>query len=164
MQNSSSAPIPAPIPNPTLDQILALLAQLETLLAPYLRSLTDAERRAMAKMGPDSVSFVQNGQNAIDYSIDFMPRDFDPVEFKNAFALSQQLEPLAARLLSMARGVEDGEMVYGSIAYTEALEIYSQIGGASKKDSALLAFYNAMKARFDKLRGKRSPVASATNS
>ncbi|HEX8464176.1 MAG TPA: hypothetical protein VF627_06100 [Abditibacterium sp.] len=155
MQNSSSVPVPAPIPNATLDQILALLAQLETLLAPYLRSLTDDERRKLAKMGAESVSFVQNGQNAIDYSIDFMPRDFDPVEFRNAFALSQQLEPLAARLLSMARGVEDGEMVYGSLAYTEALEIYAQVGVASKKDSAFLVFYNNMKQRFDKLRGKR---------
>jgi hypothetical protein len=157
MQNLSAVSIPAPIPDATQAQILAKIGELETLLAPYLRSLTDIERRGLAKMGADSVSFVENGQSAIEHSLDFMPRDFDPNEFKNAFALTQQLEPIALRLESLARGAEDGDMTFGSVAYGDALEIYSQIGSASKKDSGLLPFYNAMKIRFDKQRGKRTP-------
>ena len=141
------------MPDPTEAQILAKIGELETLLAPYLRSLTDAQRRGLAKMGPDSVSFVENAQSAIEYSLDFMPRDFDPDEFKNAFALTRQLEPIALRLESLARGAEDGDMTFGSVAYSDGLEIYTQISPASKKDSGLLPFYNNMKQRFEKQRG-----------
>ena len=158
MQPIPDVTIPAPMPPALEAEVLDLLTQVETRLAPFLRSLTDEQRRAMPKMGPDSVNFVQNGEGAIDFSLDYMARDFDPQLFKSAFALTKQLMPISQRLESLARGAGDADMLFGSIAYTDALEIYGAVGPASKKDSGLLPFYEAMKARFDKLRGKRKPA------
>ncbi len=154
-----------PIPNTSLPQpmtaaleaeIMADIADLETKLADYVRSLTEAQRRTIPKMGDESVEFVANGERSIDFSLAYMARDFDPVLFKRAFSLTKQLAPIGLRLESLARGVEDAEMIFGSIAYTDALEIYGALGPASKKDSRLVSFFDAMKTRFDKLRGKHT--------
>ena len=159
MQAIPDVTVPAPMPDAELAQVRALIAQLETLLAPYLRSLTDHQRLGLAKMGAESFSFVENAENAINYSTDYMARDFDEVVFKNAFVLAKQLAELNQRLEVLARGTADADMLFGSIAYSDALEIYGALGPASQKDSGLLVFYNAMKERFAKLRGKRTPTA-----
>lgn len=155
MQPIPDTTVPEPIPAAVVAQINAKIAEIETDLAPYLRSLTNAQRVGLPKMGEDSVEFVQNGINAVNFSTDYLPRDFDETQFKNAFALTRQLAPIVQRLDSLARGADDAEFLFGSIAYTDALEVYSELGTASKKNSALLAFYDAMKIRFAKLRGKR---------
>lgn len=159
MQPIPDTTIPAPIPPEVMAEIDAALDTLETKLAPYLRSLTDEQRRGLPKMGEDSVEFVQNGERAIEHSLDYMPRSFEAEPFKNALQLAQQLAPVELRLQSLERGTEDGQMLFGSIAYSDALEIYGQLGAASKKDSALLPFYQAMQQRFAKLRGKRTAPA-----
>lgn len=148
--------VPEPLSETELAVILADIADLETKLADYIRSLTEQQRRALPKMGADSVEFVDNGERAIDFSLSYMARDFDPVLFKRALLLTKQLAPISLRLNSLARGVDDAEMVFGSIAYSDALEIYGALGPASKKDSKLVVFFNAMKTRFDKLRGKHT--------
>ena len=158
MQPIPDTTVPTPMTGALETEILDLLTQVETKLTPFLRSLTDEQRRGLPKMGPDSVDFVQNAEGAIDFKLDYMARDFDPQTFKNAFALTKQLLPIAQRLESLARGAGDADMLFGSIAYSDALEIYGALAPASKKDSGLLPFYDAMKARFDKLRGKRKPA------
>ena len=158
MQAIPDVTVPAPMPAALQSEVNDLLSQLESKLEPYVRSLTVEQRHGLAKMGPDSVDFVQNGQNAVDFSMDYMARDFDEITFKNAFALTNQLTPIAQRLDSLARGADDADMLFGSIAYSDALEIYNALGSASKKDSGLVAFYDAMKVRFAKLRGKRTPT------
>ena len=87
MQAIPDTSVPAPMTDALKSEVNDLLTQLETKLEPYVRSLTDEQRRGLAKMGPDSVDFVQNGQNAIDFNMDYMARDFDETIFKNAFAL-----------------------------------------------------------------------------
>lgn len=107
-------------------------------------------------MGEDSVEFVRNGQSAIDTSLDYMPRSFDAETFKHSFTLASQMTPIALRLEGLARGADDGDFLFGSVAYSDALAIYAALGKASEADSRLLPFYQAMQTRFDKLRGKRT--------
>ncbi len=160
MINIPDTTVPPPMPPAARDDINAKLAELETLLAPYSRTLTDAERRGLAKMGPDSIGFVQNGETAINYSLNFMARDFDADRFRSAAALADQLNPVALRLAALAQGVNDGDMLFGSIAYTDALDIYGELPDAARRDSKLQPFLDAMRARFAALRGKRVTPAA----
>ena len=161
MSNQINLPAEGDIPPDIEAQMNAALDTLETLSAAYVRSLTNAERASMPKMGNDSVEFVQNAINAVDHSLDFMPRSFEPEPLKINFKTAQQLSPFVMRLQSLARGLSDGEMFFGSLAYTAGLDVYDNLGKGAEKDSTLLAFYNAMKVRFFKLRGKQNPTPDA---
>lgn len=122
------------IPAATLTQATALLDQLRALLAPYLLSLTPAEREQMPKMGDKSLAFVQK---AADYSTSLaaaLPAYIDGAALRTDASVSAALLPLYAALLGLTTDVDSTRMEAGSEGYTASLLVYGALQAAAKQN------------------------------
>ncbi len=107
--------------------ITAALATLSQKLTPYLKALTDAERRGGLKMGDKSVAFVQKAQTYGTQFTNQLPSyislanltvDVNAVVLLNGYLA--QLEPLV-------RAVEDTMMLSGGEAMEAANAVYAAL-------------------------------------
>ena len=146
---------PPKMPTTVAATINTKIGEAEVEEAPYGWSLTPKERRGGAKMGPDSVSFVEAAINALNSKPDVMPRRFVDTVIAETFAGNRTLEPLVNQAESLARSLEDASIRLGEVAYGQALEIYNQFQEAVKKDSSLQPDVDEMAKRFEKLKGPR---------
>lgn len=146
---------PPKMPPAIAAQILAKLEEAQALAAPYEFSLTPDQRRGGAKMGFDSVSFVESAIAALAAKPDVMPRNFVDATIADTYEGNRTIGPLETSAESLARGLADAQMQLGVVAYDQALQIYSAFKSALKTDSSLQPYVDEMGQRFAKLQGPR---------
>lgn len=148
---------PPNMPPAIASQIQGLLDEAQQLGAPFEFSLTPEQRRGGAKMGPDSVSFVESAIAALTANPDVMPRNFVDTVITATFEGNRTLGPLHNKAEEVALGFQDAQTQLGIVAYNQALQIYQSFQTALKTNSSLQPYVDEMGQRFEKQTGSRTP-------
>jgi len=94
---------------------------------PFLRNLTIEERRALPKMGPRSLAFVNQALLAAKANGGKLPASFDLPGFEADLALYNALGPIATQLTQLQELFDDTQLALTSDLYSEALEAYTYL-------------------------------------
>jgi hypothetical protein len=117
---------------------------------PFLVSLTVAERRGTSKLGPDSLSFVQNTLTAVQAKPNIFPASFDVAAFQRDFDLFAVMTELTTLAASVASQLDDTRLAVGGEAMQEASQAYGYIKAAAKTEPGLKPVAEQLGERFQK--------------
>ena len=141
-----------------LQAIRDALATIQVKL-PFLVNLTPAERKALFKTGPNSLSFVQNALTAAQNNPDIFPRSFNVAEFASDVNLYAVLADLSTSLAQLASSVDDTRMAVGGEAMKQATQVYNYVKTAAATTPGLKPVADQLGERFAKT---SSPQPAAT--
>lgn len=117
---------------------------------PFLVNLTADDRKSFAKLGPDSLSFVQNALTAVQARPGIFPASFNVAGFQKDFALFNVLTELTTLVGSIHSQIDDTRMAVGGEALQEATQAYGYIKAASKTEAGLKPIADQLGERFQK--------------
>ncbi len=123
---------------------------------PFLINLTVDDRKGMAKLGPNSLSFVQNALTAVLAKPDVFPASFDVEGFQRDFDLFAILTELTTRADSVRSQLDDTRMAVGSEAMAGATQAYGYLKAAAKTEPGLKPITEQLGERFKATRTKDS--------
>ncbi len=141
--------ISAELSNQVLEQIKSDLGNIKNAL-PFLVNLNSKDRRNLLKMGPASVSFVEEALNISKNHSGILPSNFNITEFEKDVRLTAALTDLSSVLIPLAEGLSDTLMSVGSEAMAQANIVYAQLKISSKNDSNMDDLKNRLGARYKK--------------
>jgi hypothetical protein len=121
---------------------------------PFLVNLTSDERKTMAKLGPNSLSFVQNAQTAVASNPGIFPSSFDVAGFQRDFDLFAVLTELATLADSVHSQIDDTRMAVGGEAMASATQAYGYIKSAAKTEPGLKPVAEQLGDRFKATKSK----------
>jgi hypothetical protein len=130
MDNKHSVVIPPDV----LAQVQNLVQQANTLLLPYVTSLTPAERHAIAKMGEKTLSFVEKAHEFALQNPNLVPPFLDMTAFDIDFADARNLWTVLLASQQLHENLDDTTMVAGSESYQAALIFYNSVKMAARQD------------------------------
>jgi hypothetical protein len=122
---------------------------------PFLLSLSEEERRALTKVGPKSVDFVQEAHNASVNFPGILPAVFDKVEYGKDTALFKALGEIKLLINSLNEKVNSTYMAVGAESMNGSLTVYELVRSASKNAPGLKSVSEELSKRF-KGQGKRA--------
>lgn len=124
---------------------------------PFLVNLTPAERKSTFKIGPDSLSFVQNALTAALSNPAILPASFSTAEFKNdvdLFGLLTEFFTLAASITSQ---IDDTRVAVSGEAMQQASQVYNYVKTASKVTPGLKPVAEQLSGRFKRAGKPKTP-------
>jgi hypothetical protein len=121
---------------------------------PFLVNLTAEERKSMAKLGPNSLSFVQNALTAVLGRPGIFPASFDVNGFQRDFDLFAILTELTTLADSVRSQLDDTRMAVGSEAMASATQGYGYIKAAAKTEPGLKPVAEQLGERFKATKSK----------
>lgn len=104
---------------------------------PFLLTLTDAERKALRKVGPERLSFVANAAQVAANNPAIFPPSFDAAGFQVAVGLFTVLTDLNTVAAQLASQLDDTHMDVGVQALDSASDVYAYVQAAAKKTPGL---------------------------
>ncbi|MBI3220894.1 MAG: hypothetical protein HYZ44_15370 [Bacteroidetes bacterium] len=122
---------------------------------PFLISLSKQERRALTKVGPKSIDFVQEAHNASVNFPNILPPVFDKVEYAKDTALYKSLNEIKLLINSLNEKIESTHMAVGAESMNASLVVYKMVHSASKTTPGLESVYAELRQRF-KNQGKKA--------
>ena len=156
-QNISATVLPADVA-----AIKAALALIRAKL-PFLISLTYLERRTIFKTGANSLSFVQNAQQAAVNNPDILPKTFDGTEFSSDVDLFAVMTDINTTVAQLASSIDDTRMAVGGEAMNEATQVYNDVKSAATTTPGLKPLADQLGQRFQKARAAApNPAAKPT--
>lgn len=117
-----------PIPQTVMDNILKKLNEAQALIAPYVTPLSEKERHDLAKMGANTIDFVNKAK---DYTI--TNPEFVPALYMNAGDLKIDVDnvnltnPVENVARQLATSLSDMILLSGHEAVDGALEYYGSV-------------------------------------
>lgn len=129
---SSSNQISLSIPPEVVDQVKQLYAQANTILAPYLISLTNDQKAGLPKMGEKSIPFVTKGAEYLSIPSTPAPPYIDPAELNIDLAAYETLRQIRQAAAPTVEMLDDTMLLCGSEAYVAVLALYNYLKGAAK--------------------------------
>ncbi len=129
---SNSNQISITIPPEVVEQVKQLYSQANSILAPYLISLTNDQKAVLPKMGEKSIPFVTKAAEYLDIPATPAPPYIDPAELRidlTAYETLRKIRQVVAPTLEM---LDDTMLLCGSEAYIAVLAFYNYLKGASK--------------------------------
>ena len=149
------------IPQNILDQALAQLNGVFTILKPYVLTLTSTERSDMPKMGDKSSSFVQKAYEYSRMHPELAPGYLNISEFEIDFADSQNLISVLNAANQVVNCIDDTKMIAGSEAYQAALLYYNGVQRAADMNvPGAKAILDELKNRFPARTKKKTEPAT----
>ena len=145
MKNNNHAQI---IPTDVLTQAQAKIDEVQGILAPYLQSLTPAQRRRIPKTGRKTISFVEKSYDFAKQNRNLVPTYLDMEAFGTDVEGSRMLWTLINSVRQLEQHLSDTEMTAGSEAYQAALQFYNFVKMAAKQN--LLGANTAVRFRQEK--------------
>lgn len=137
-----------------LDAVKTAIKTLENNL-PFLISLSKQERKALTKVGPKSVDFVQEAYNASLNFATILPPVFDKVEYGKDTALFKSLGEIKLLINSLNEKIDSTYMAVGAESMNASLTVYELVRSASKSTPGLKSVKDELSKRF-KGQGKRA--------
>jgi hypothetical protein len=132
-----------------MTEINNAIKTLKTKLLPHLKTITNAERIEIPKMGDKTVAFVSK---ALDYCItnkEFVPPYLDVEAFKIDVRAVEILRSMKTPISQILEAIDDSDLLSGSEAYIAALLFYNSVKVASKsKITNAETIYNDLSVRF----------------
>ncbi len=146
---STSNQISLSIPPEVVDQVKQLYGQANSIMAPYLISLTNDQKAGLPKMGEKSIPFVTKGAEYLRIAATPAPPYIEPAELNidlAAYETLRQIRQVAAPTLEM---LDDTMLLSGSEAYVAVLAFYNYLKGAAKMGvPGAKTIYDDLSARF----------------
>jgi hypothetical protein len=130
------AKITAQIAPADVTAIKAAFALIQKTL-PFLLTLTDIERKALRKVGPERLSFVVDAAQVAANNPTILPASFDAAGFQAAVALLTALNELNILAAQLASQIDDTHMDVGVQALAGASDVYGYVQAAAKKTPGL---------------------------
>lgn len=124
---------------------------------PFLVNLTPAERKAIFKTGPDSLSFVQNALTAAQANSNILPGSFSTPGFKNDVDLLALLTEINTLAASVASQIDDTRLAVGGEAMKQANQVYHYAKEAAKVTPGMKPVAEQLAERF-KRAGKQKKL------
>ena len=145
------------------DDVQAIKTAIDTVKQklPFLISLMPAERKAIFKTGPNSLSFVENAQQAAQNNPDILPKSFDVDEFASDVALFSALTDINTAVAQLASEIDDTRLAVGSEVMGEATDVYNYVKAAAKKTPGLKPVADQLGERFQKVKAAKMPAPAA---
>jgi hypothetical protein len=137
------------IPAAVLAEAQARIDEAKTLLAPFMRALTPAERQELPKMDEKTISFVEKAYDFAQKNPNLASPYLDINAFGVDFADAHGLWTLLNTVQQLKENIDDTEMTAGSEAYQAALVFYKSVKMAAAQDiPGAKAVYEELKTRF----------------
>lgn len=130
---------------------------------PFLVTLTVDDRKTIAKLGPDSFSFVQNTITAVQAKPEIFPASFKVAEFQRDFDLFAVLTELTTLAESVASQLDDTRLAVGGEAMQEASQAYGYIKAAARTEPGLKPVVDQLAERFQKASKPKDPGKTGGN-
>lgn len=147
-----------PIPDEVITSVTGLLQQIEAALQPYIITLTDEERKTIAKVSDKTIAFVTKVNDYSATNPQFVPAFMSAEELAIDVNNYQKLNPVLRAVQQLADQVSDTTMVAGSEAYVASLMYYSSVKSADKNKVAdARAIYEDLSKRFPGRPRKEKP-------
>jgi hypothetical protein len=142
------------------EDIAAIKAAITTIQQklPFLITLTQAERKSLYKTGPNSLSFVQNAQQAAVDNPGILPGSFGTTEFTSDVDLFTALTEINTLTAQLNSSVDDTRMAVGSESMREATQVYNYVKTAAATTPGLKPLADQLGQRFQKASSKSSPA------
>ena len=153
--------ISATLPQADVDAIKASIATINSKL-PFLISLSNDERRALMKMGPKSINFVQDSLRVAQNNPSILANGFNLSELEKDVALVIPLIELSILLDQLNEKINDTYLATGSKAMRGSLAVYQYAKTASKLQPGLKTVVEALGQRF-KEQGSSKKAAPSEN-
>ena len=149
--------IAATLSDASLTAVLEAIQTIRTQL-PFLISLTNAERRALPKLGDNRLALDEDANTLMKDYPDFVPVYVDPEELAKDRKLRAQVDQIRVALETLHNDVAGTEMVLGSEMLMAYLAFYANAQQAAKRGvSGGQSVVNSLAKFF-----ARSPKAPAT--
>jgi hypothetical protein len=137
------------IPAEVLNQAAQKLQEVQTLLAPYLKGLTMAERRDLPKMSNKTFTFVSKSAEYCHSYPQFVPGYLNVAELNRDLSTAAALRPVLDACTALQSDVDDTVMLAGSEALMQSLVFYSTVRTAAKGgENSAKPIYEDLSARF----------------
>jgi hypothetical protein len=151
------------IPQDVLTPAQIKINEATALLAPYVVTLTPAERHELPKMGEKTISFVEKAYDFAQQNPNLVPPYLDIAAFGVDFGDAHGLWTLVNSIRQLEENAGDTEMTAGSEAYQAALVFYKSVKMAAVQDiPGAKAVYEELKTRFPGGKRKSSETETAT--
>ena len=128
---------------------------------PFLVSLTPDERKSIFKTGQNSLSFVQNAQQAAQNNPDILPKSFDAAEFASDVTLFAVLTDITTTVAQLASEIDDTRLAVGGEAMKEATQVYNYVKTAATMTPGLKPVADQLGQRFQKASAATAPAPAA---
>ncbi|MCW3789373.1 hypothetical protein [Plebeiibacterium sediminum] len=143
------------IPQEVLTEALNKLNEVNSILSPYLLTVTKDDRRGLAKMGNKSLAFVTEANEYSKQNPNLRPAFTSQEDFDIDVADATGLLPVSGILEKLLSQVEDTSLVAGSEALNHALLFYNNTKLAAKNGVAgAQEITNSLSTRFTRRKRK----------
>ncbi|MDR1335310.1 MAG: hypothetical protein LBK22_00590 [Tannerella sp.] len=144
-----------PIPPEVLSAAQDHIDVANSLLAPYLMSLTPEERRDMLKMGNKTLSFVEKAQAYAHQYPQLCPSYLNLTGFDTDMTDATGLRRVHITAKQLSDNIDDTVMIAGSEAFQTALIFYNAVKAAAAQDiPGAKEVYADLKTRFPRVKRK----------
>lgn len=130
MDSKSFKKIPADI----LKNVQIKLDDVYGLLMPYLVRFTVPERKALAKIGKESITFLELSHRIAVNNSELFPSFLKISIFRKEFSIAHELWSVMARIDELREAINDTEMLAGNFALETALTFYKTVKIAARHD------------------------------
>jgi hypothetical protein len=124
---------------------------------PFLVNLTTEERKAIFKVGPDRVSFVQNALAAAQGKSTIFPPSFSIPAFQKDVNLFVLLTEIGTLSDSVGSQIDDTRLAVGGEAMQQASQVYSYVKEAAKTTPGLKPIADQLGEQFQKTSKPKPP-------
>jgi hypothetical protein len=143
-----------------LKQILTLLAEVDTILKPYLIALTPEERKELPKMSDKTVTFVEKALEYAQSNPQLAPPYMSVPELKIDLTAVGDLTQVIRPVEALYENLSDTIMLSGSEAYVAALTFYNSVKQAAKLNVPnAKPIYDDLSKRFEAQKKKREDTS-----
>lgn len=142
------------IPAADLQSIRAKVGEIESLLGPYMISLSAQKRKELPKMGDGTEPFVNKALEYGKTNARFVPPFINLPDLEIDLKAVADLNTIFRPLQQMVSNLDDTIVLSGSEAYVAALTIYNTVKQASKTNvTGAKVIFEDLKVRFERPNG-----------
>lgn len=146
---SNSNQISITIPPEVVEQVKQLYAQANSILAPYLISLTNDQKAGLPKIGEKSIPFVTKGAEYLRIEGTPAPPYLNTEELGIDLKAFETLRQIRQVVVPTVKMLDDTMLLSGSEAYIAVLAFYNYLKGASKMNvPGAKTIYDDLSTRF----------------
>ena len=120
------------VPPSVMDQVSQKLSEVQQLLAPYVVSLSDEERKTLAKTSDKTISFVTKSNDYSKSNPEFVPNFMEVDQFNVSLGNYIALQPVMKFADQICSSLNDTALMSGSEAFTSSLQYYNFVKQADR--------------------------------
>lgn len=140
--------ITADLSDANRDKSLADVKDVWSVLS-FLVNISDDDKRAIPKMGPKSIGWVEKCLEYAAANPQFLPPYLAPQKLSGDVNLAKQLGPIVDAVNQLHSALDSTYAVVGSEAYVESLSFYNSVRDAAKRNiPGAKAIYDDLQKRF----------------